>query len=94
MLLWLVDAARRNRSLYIGWLAVWTSFIQLYGYGLGFLYGTWQRRIRRREEAYTYRVTKFFSQKTGSRPRAPYMPKAAPIGTAFAVSVRTGRIIS
>ena len=44
--------------------AVWTSFIQLYGYGLGFLYGTWQRRIRRREEAYTYRVTKFFSQKT------------------------------
>ena len=64
MLLWLVDAARRNRSLYIGWLAVWTSFIQLYGYGLGFLYGTWQRRIRRREEAYTYRVTKFFSQKT------------------------------
>ena len=64
MLLWFVDAMQRYHSARIGWLAVWTSFIQLYGYGLGYLYGTWQRRIRKRDEAYTYRVTKFFSQKT------------------------------
>ena len=54
----------RNRSVTIGWLAVWTSFIQLYGYGLGYLYGFWLRRIRGLEERDTYKVTRFFSQKT------------------------------
>ncbi len=64
MLLWFTDAALRNRSLRIGWLSIWTSFIQLYGYGLGFLYGIWMRRIRRLPEKETYKVTRFFSQKT------------------------------
>ncbi len=64
MALWFVDAAVRNRSVTIGWLAVWTSFIQLYGYGLGYLYGFWLRRIRGLEERDTYKVTRFFSQKT------------------------------
>lgn len=64
MLLWFADSSLRNRSIRIGWLSVWTSFIQLYGYGLGYLYGTWMRRIRRRDERYTYKVTGFFSQKT------------------------------
>ena len=60
MLLWFADASVRNRSVAIGWLAVWTSFIQLYGYGAGYLYGLWLRRVLRKDEPYTYRVTKFF----------------------------------
>lgn len=61
MLLWFTDSSIRNKSLRIGWLSVWTSFIQLYGYGLGFLYGTYMRRILHRDEPYTYKVTKLFS---------------------------------
>lgn len=64
MLLWFTDAAIRNRSPRIGWLSVWTSLIQLYGYGTGYLYGLWMRRIRRLEEPQTYKVTHFFSLKT------------------------------
>ena len=64
MLLWFIDSAFRNGSLYIGWLSVWTSFIQLYGYGIGFLYGMWMRRVRRLSEKETYKVTRYFSQKT------------------------------
>ena len=62
MLLWFADSSIRNRSIRIGWLSVWTSFIQLYGYGLGFLYGIWMRYVLRKDEAYTYRVTKMFSK--------------------------------
>lgn len=64
MSLWFSDSAVRNRSLRIGWLSVWTSFIQLYGYGLGYLWSLWNRRVKGRGEEYTYRVTKFFSSKT------------------------------
>lgn len=63
MLLWLVDSARANQSLQIGWLSVWTSFIQLYGYGFGFLYGLWMRVVLRRDEPYTYRVTGMFARR-------------------------------
>ena len=61
MLLWFTDSAIRNRNVRIGWLSIWTSFIQLYGYGLGFLYGIWMRYVLRKDEPYTYKVTKFFS---------------------------------
>lgn len=64
MVLWFTDSSIRNRSVYIGWLSVWTSFIQLYGYGTGFLYGLWMRRIKGLSEPETYKVTRFFSQKT------------------------------
>jgi GT2 family glycosyltransferase len=64
MLLWFTASAVRNRSLRIGWLSIWTSFTQLYGYGLGFLYGLWMRRVKRLPEKDTYKVTRFFSQKT------------------------------
>jgi glycosyltransferase involved in cell wall biosynthesis len=37
------DAALRNKSLRIGLLAVIASFIQLTGYGCGFLSGVWNR---------------------------------------------------
>jgi GT2 family glycosyltransferase len=44
VLVW-VDATLRTRSLLIGSLAVLSSFIQLFSYGLGFLRGIWRRII-------------------------------------------------
>lgn len=64
MLLWFIDSAACNKSLRIGWLSIWTSFIQLYGYGTGFMYGIWMRRVRRMPEEATWKVTRFFSGKT------------------------------
>lgn len=64
MLLWFSDSSIRNRSVKVGWLAIWTSFIQLYGYAIGFCYGIWVRLIRRQPEEATWKATRFFSQKT------------------------------
>ncbi len=44
------DAAARNRSLSIGLLSVAAAFIQLIGYGTGFLYAWWQRCVRGKDE--------------------------------------------
>jgi hypothetical protein len=63
-LLWFTDSFLRYRSLRISRLSIWTSYIQLYGYGLGFLYGIWMRHIKHLPEKDTYKVTRFFSQKT------------------------------
>ena len=40
-----VDAALRNKSLAIGCLSVVSSYIQLTGYGCGFLSGVWNRIV-------------------------------------------------
>lgn len=64
MLLWAVDSGARNRSVRIGWLSIWTSFIQLYGYGIGYLYGLWNRYVRGWSEEQTWVVTRYFSKKT------------------------------
>jgi glycosyltransferase involved in cell wall biosynthesis len=45
VLLLLIDAAFRNRSVTIGLLSVFTSYIQLTGYGLGFITALWKRII-------------------------------------------------
>lgn len=58
-LVWFIDAALRNRSIRVGWLSIWTSFVQLYGYGVGFLYSAWMRyAMHRSEEAVSH--TRFF----------------------------------
>lgn len=44
------DAAIRNKSLKIGLISVAASFIQLTGYGTGFLYAWWKRCIRKENE--------------------------------------------
>jgi len=44
------DASIRNKSVRIGGLSVLSSFIQLTGYGLGFLSGFWNRIICRKGE--------------------------------------------
>lgn len=46
----LIDASARNRSLRIGCLAVAASFVQLTGYGSGFLRAWWLRCILGRDE--------------------------------------------
>lgn len=44
------DASIRNKSLKIGLISVAASFIQLTGYGTGFLYAWWKRCIRKENE--------------------------------------------
>lgn len=46
----LIDASARNRSLHIGLLAVAASFVQLTGYGTGFLRAWWLRCVLGRDE--------------------------------------------
>ena len=45
-----IDSAYRNRSLWIGLLSVPASFIQLTGYGSGFLRAWWKRCVRGKSE--------------------------------------------
>lgn len=45
-----VDAALRNKSLKIGLLAIAASFVQLIGYGSGFLRAWWKRCVRGKDE--------------------------------------------
>ena len=49
-LLVFVDSAIRNRSMKIGVLSIWASFIQLVGYGTGFLRAWWLRCVCGRNE--------------------------------------------
>jgi len=44
-LLILVDSSIRNRSLIVGLVSVPSSFVQLIGYGIGFLEAWWQRCV-------------------------------------------------
>lgn len=48
-LLILVDSSLRNRSLWVGLLSIPASFIQLLGYGCGFLSAAWKRLVLRKK---------------------------------------------
>ena len=50
-----LDASIRNKSIKIGALSVIASFIQLTGYGSGFLSGIWNRLICRKGEYQAFR---------------------------------------
>ena len=45
-----IDSSIRNKSLKIGALSIWASFIQLIGYGTGFIRAWWLRCVRGRNE--------------------------------------------
>lgn len=45
-----LDAGLRNKSIKIGFLSIIASFIQLLGYGCGFLDAVWNRLIRKKGE--------------------------------------------
>ena len=49
-LLVFVDSSIRNKSAKIGFLSIWASFIQLIGYGTGFIRAWWLRCICGRNE--------------------------------------------
>ena len=50
MLLIFTDASIRNRSLTIGFLSVEAAFVQLMGYGFGFLKAWWLRCVQGKDE--------------------------------------------
>ena len=45
-----VDSSIRNRSLWVGLLSVPAAFVQLMGYGLGFIESWWKRCILKQDE--------------------------------------------
>ncbi len=49
-LLILADSGIRNRSLHVGLLSVPAAFVQLTGYGLGFIEAWWKRCVLRQDE--------------------------------------------
>ncbi|MCI7575556.1 MAG: glycosyltransferase [Bacteroidales bacterium] len=54
-LLILTDAGLRNKSVYIGLLSVVAAFIQLIGYGTGFLRAFWQRVVLHKDDFQAFR---------------------------------------
>ncbi|MBR6893977.1 MAG: glycosyltransferase [Bacteroidaceae bacterium] len=53
-LLIFIDASIQNKSMVIGILAVEAAFVQLFGYGLGFIKAWWQRCVLRKGEFNAY----------------------------------------
>ena len=49
-----IDASVRNKSMTIGILAVEAAFVQLFGYGLGFIKAWWQRCVLSKGEFSAY----------------------------------------
>ena len=56
-LLLFADAAIRNRSLRIGLLSVGAAFVQLFGYGSGFIAAWWKRCVRGKDEFQAFEHT-------------------------------------
>lgn len=56
-LLIIIDASIRNRSLKIGFLSVAAAFIQLFGYGSGFIAAWWRRCVRGKDEFNAFEKT-------------------------------------
>ena len=54
---WFLDALRRTRSVRVAGLAVVASFVQLSGYGLGFLRAVWNRLVLGRGEFHDFEAT-------------------------------------
>lgn len=52
-----IDSARQNHSAYIGLLSIEAAFVQLYGYGLGFIKAWWERCVLKRGEFSAYEQT-------------------------------------
>ncbi len=52
-----IDASIQNKSVLIGGLSVIASFIQLFGYGFGFLGAFWKRCILKKDEASAFEKT-------------------------------------
>ena len=44
------DSSVKNRSLYVGLLSIPAAFVQLMGYGLGFIESWWKRCVKKQDE--------------------------------------------
>jgi hypothetical protein len=44
------DSSWRNHSLYVGLLSIPAAFVQLCGYGLGFIESWWKRCVLKKDE--------------------------------------------
>ena len=53
----LIDSAIRNRSLWVGILSIPAAFVQLMGYGLGFIESWWKRCILKQDEFQAFEKT-------------------------------------
>ncbi len=53
----LIDSTIRNRSLKIGFLSIGASFVQLMGYGFGFIQAWWRRCVRGKDEFAAFEKT-------------------------------------
>ena len=50
-----IDSSLNNNSIKVGAISIITSFIQLFGYGLGFFKSFWIRIVLKREEFHAYK---------------------------------------
>ena len=48
-LLIFIDSSIRNRSTAIGFISIGAAFVQLFGYGLGFIESWWRRCVMKKE---------------------------------------------
>lgn len=55
ILLIFIDSLIINKTIHIAFLSVIASFIQLFGYGSGFLTAVWKRLIRNRKEFHAFK---------------------------------------
>ena len=52
-----IDSSVKNRSLYVGLLSVPAAFVQLMGYGCGFIESWWKRCVRGQDEFQAFEKT-------------------------------------
>jgi len=45
-----IDSSIKNKSLHVGLLSIPAAFVQLMGYGLGFIESWWKRCVRGQDE--------------------------------------------
>ncbi len=50
ILLVFIDSSIKNKSVVIGYLSIKSSFVQLFGYGFGFLTAWWKRCVLKKDE--------------------------------------------
>ena len=56
-LLIMVDSAFQNKSIHIGFISIGAAFVQLTGYGLGFIQAWWRRCVRGKDEFQAFEKT-------------------------------------
>lgn len=57
MLLIFLDSSVKNKSILIGFVSILASYIQLFGYGFGFITAVWKRLILKKKEFAAYTET-------------------------------------